>query len=138
MTWTWQIFHFACFLWQWNEKELQIVFEKWSNLYFKLDIRPEIQNFNELYLPCDHTGWLDRDSHRLLLMNPDWRKIVWKPNTVANGILLPKLFWPTVRKKCSTDQEKLFKFEAEVQEFAKFSRSLEQFIQTVKGQNNFW
>ena len=29
------------------------------------------------------------------------------------------------------------KFEAEGQEFAKFLRSLEQFIQTVKGQNNF-
>ena len=30
------------------------------------------------------------------------------------------------------------KFEAEGREFAKFLRSLEQFIQTVKGQNNFW
>ena len=54
-----------------------------------------------------------------------------------NGILLPKLFWTTVRKNCSTDWEKL-EFEAEGQEFAKLLRSLEQFIQTVKGQNNFW
>ena len=38
----------------------------------------------------------------------------------------------------SCGQEKLLKFEAEGQEFAKFLRSLEQFIQTVKGQNNFW
>ena len=29
-------------------------------------------------------------------------------------------------------------FEAEGQEFAKILRSLEQFIQTVKDQNNFW
>ena len=29
------------------------------------------------------------------------------------------------------------KFEAEGREFAKFLRSLEQFIQAVKGQNNF-
>ena len=57
---------------------------------------------------------------------------------IINGILLPKLFWPTVRKKCSSDREKLLKFEAEGREFAKFLRSLEQFIQTVKGQNNFW
>ena len=28
-------------------------------------------------------------------------------------ILLPKLFWPTVRKNCSSDQEKILKFEAE-------------------------
>ena len=53
------------------------------------------------------------------------------------GILLPKLFWPTVRKNCSSDQEKLLKFEAEGQEFANFLRSLEQFIQTVKGQINW-
>ena len=42
-----------------------------------------------------------------------------------------------VRKKCSSDREKLLKFEAESQEFVKM-RSLEQFIKTVKGQNNFW
>ena len=41
-----------------------------------------------------------------------------------NGILLPKLFWPTVRKKCSTDREKDLKFEAEGQEFANILRSL--------------
>ena len=55
---------------------------------------------------------------------------------VINGILLPKLFCPTVRKKISSDREKLLKFEADGREFAKFLRSLEQFIQTVKGQNN--
>ena len=55
-----------------------------------------------------------------------------------NGILFRKLFWPTVRKNCSSDREKLLKFEAEGREFEIFLRSLEQFIQTVKGQNNFW
>ena len=43
-----------------------------------------------------------------------------------------------MRKNYSNDQEKVLKFEAEGREFAKFLRSLEQFIQTVKGQNNFW
>ena len=43
-----------------------------------------------------------------------------------------------MRKNCSSDREKLLKFEAEGREFAKFLRSLKQFIQTVKGQNNFW
>jgi hypothetical protein len=42
-----------------------------------------------------------------------------------------------VRKNCSSDREKLLKFEAEGRDFAKILRSLEQFIQTVKGQNNF-
>ena len=64
--------------------------------------------------------------------------IQWKVRILSNGILLPKLFWPTVRKNCSSDREKLLKFEAVGREFAKNLRSLEQFIQTVKGQNNFW
>ena len=45
---------------------------------------------------------------------------------VEKGILLPKLFGPTVRKTF------------EIREFENFLRSLEQFVQTVKGQNNFW
>ena len=32
----------------------------------------------------------------------------WVKNQIKYGILLPKLFWPTVRKNCSIDQEKLF------------------------------
>ena len=42
-----------------------------------------------------------------------------------------------MRKNCSSDREKQLKFEAEGRKFANFLRSLEQFIQTVKGQNNF-
>ena len=34
-------------------------------------------------------------------------------------------------------EKKLLKFEAEGQEFAKFLRSLEQFVQTVKVPNNY-
>ena len=37
---------------------------------------------------------------------------------------------------CSSDREKLLKFEAKGEEFAKILRSLEQFFQIVKGQNN--
>ena len=47
------------------------------------------------------------------------------------GILLPKLFWPTVRKNCSSDRGWRPRISI-------FLRSLEQFFQTVKGQNNFW
>ena len=42
------------------------------------------------------------------------------------------------KKKCSSDREKRLKFKAEGKEFGNFLRSLEQFIQTVKGQNKFW
>ena len=48
------------------------------------------------------------------------------------------LFRHTVIKNCYIDQEKCLKFEAEGREFVKLLRSLEQCIQTVKGQNNFW
>ena len=43
-----------------------------------------------------------------------------------------------MRKNCSSDREKLLKFKTEGQEFAKVLRSLEQLIQIVKGENNFW
>ena len=52
---------------------------------------------------------------------------------IESGILLPKFFLPIVRKKCSCDWEKILKFKAEGREFAKFLRSLEQFLQTVRG-----
>ena len=42
-----------------------------------------------------------------------------------------------MRKNCYSDREKHLKFEAEGREFAKVLKSLEQFIQTVEGQNNF-
>ena len=40
------------------------------------------------------------------------------------------LLW---KKNCSSDREKLLKFEAEGRGFAKFLKSLEQFVNTVKG-----
>ena len=43
-----------------------------------------------------------------------------------------------MRKNVRVIEKKKLEFEAEGQEFATFLRSLEQFIQTVKGQNNFW
>ena len=43
-----------------------------------------------------------------------------------------------MKQKCSSDQEKLLKFKAEGYEFANLLRLLEQFIQTVQGENNFW
>ena len=58
--------------------------------------------------------------------------VPFKVSSMKNGILLPKLFWPTVREKCSSDRENLLKFEAEGREFAKILRSLEQFVWTNK------
>ena len=38
--------------------------------------------------------------------------------------MLPKLFWPNERENCSSDREKLLKFEAEGGEFGKILRSI--------------
>ena len=73
-------------------------------------------------------------SNKKLLTNSGHRLV---PETVISSILFPKFFWPSVRKNCYSDWEKNLNFEAESQEFAKLLLSLEQFIQTVKGQNNF-
>ena len=99
--------------------------------------------FNSLYSPNQH-------DHNNFYYACWLSCIIGLLGLVGNGILLPKLFWPTVRKNCSSDREKLLKFEAESREFSKFlknsrpsalnfksfSRSLEQFFLTV-GQNNF-
>ena len=58
-------------------------------------------------------------------------------------MLIKIMFWLEMEmvfcyQNCSSDREKLLKFEAEGREFAKILRSLEQFIQTVKGQKFFW
>ena len=41
-------------------------------------------------------------------------------------------------QNCFSDREKLLKFKAAGRDFAKILRSLEQLIETGKGQNNFW
>ena len=73
--------------------------------------------------------WFSQIFTKLKKQTVQFKKYKWLETTALkfsyiNDILLPKLFWPTVRKNCSSDRE--------------FLRSLEQFIQTVKGQNNFW
>ena len=58
---------------------------------------------------------------------------------VSKIVLSSDLFWPSVRKKNVLVIKKIFcKFEAEGSEFVSFLRSIQQFIQTVKDQNNFW
>ena len=44
---------------------------------------------------------------------------------ISNGILFPKLFWPSMRKDCFSDREKLLKFMDEGWDLAKVLRSLE-------------
>ena len=57
---------------------------------------------------------------------------------VSTWYFVTKTILTYCEKKNSNDREKKFKFKAEGREFAKNLRSLEQLVQTVKGQNNFW
>ena len=58
--------------------------------------------------------------------------------TIKNWYFVTKIVLIYCEKKYSRDREDFLKFEAEGREFDFFLRSLEQFFQTVKGQNNFW
>ena len=59
-------------------------------------------------------------------------------DTDLKWYFVTKIVLTNCEKKCFNDREKLLKFKAEGQELANLLISLEQFIQTVKGQNNFW
>ena len=56
---------------------------------------------------------------------------------IAKWYFVTKIVLTYCENKLFSDQEKLLKFEVESREFSKFLRSIEQFVHTVKGQNNF-
>ena len=57
---------------------------------------------------------------------------------VKKAFCQQKLFWPfTVRINCSSDLKIFENSRSSASNFKSFSRLLEQFIQTVKGHNNF-
>ena len=66
------------------------------------------------------------------------KKLVLERFSPMNWYFVTKIVLTYCEKNCSSNPEKLLKFEAEGREFAKFLRSLDQFIQSLKGQNNFW
>ena len=58
---------------------------------------------------------------------------------IRNGVLFQKFVWPTERKNCSWDRAfeiRGWRLSETLQKF--WDTSLEQFIQIVKGQCNFW
>ena len=62
-----------------------------------------------------------------------WQR--WSKDLVFCYQNCPDLLWEKI--VLFSDREFFLKFEAEGREFANFLRSLDKFIQTVKGQNNF-
>ena len=121
---TLKLYNFATFTYDWSRRGVSIE-ERFvpSQSTGHIIIANFLWWFNESKTPSRHR-------FQSVAITRIWKDFFFY---YSNGILLPKLFWPTVRKNCSSDREKLFSLE-----FATFLRSLEQFIQTVKGQNNFW
>ena len=54
--------------------------------------------------------WVDKFEPYFFLL---WQYGLSSFQERENGILLPKLFWPTMRKKCSSDRENILKFEGQ-------------------------
>ena len=96
-----------------------------------------IAGFDTYSIHATNSSWIYGVLKKIIEYFRFCMKTVCRSSSIEMGVLFTKLFWPTVRKICSSDREKLLKFKAEGREFAKFLRSLEQFIQTVKGQNAF-
>ena len=96
-----------------------------------------------LLVPGQDSAWVQhwKMSVALLVWLPVFFPVVGslpKSKKINKWYFVNKIVLTYCEKKNSSDREKLLRFEAEGREFAKFLKSLEQFIQTVKGQNNFW
>ena len=101
--------------------------QMWTNLLWRLwkcwtftlfwDLRKSLVwqkdhgNLGQLFLTTSTLSRLMASLERYALR---WEKIQqYRLIIFRTGILLPKLLWPTMRKKCFSDQDKLLKFEAE-------------------------
>ena len=92
----------------------------------------ECQNKNKkqfMYTTCSELVlfmyWTGKSMNNLLSY---WGVVDARISASETDLSVPKLFWPTVRKKNSSDREKLLKFKAFSLEFQKISQSLEQFV----------
>ena len=89
---------------------------------------------------CGQNQWVAMERKMCQIIGDSWKPLVVLPWRVIEGMVFcfqncSDLLW---EKKNSSDRENLLKFEAEGRDFAKILRSVEQFIQTAKGQKNFW
>ena len=132
------IFPFWIFMNVWNEFIILIFFPDctiFSSRMTTFEIRFFPRNLKDLKIDAlMHSG-----GPKFIIMNRNPSRFGLESNRSWRiGILFPELFWPFMRKNCSSNQEKLLKFEAEGREFEIFLRSLKLFIQTAKELNNFW
>ena len=80
-----------------------LAFQKLSNE----NLQKMNQNWNDSVFLVPSLGSVAKQGIRKLAFS---QELDLATQHERNGILLPKLFWRTVRKKCSNDREKLLKF----------------------------
>ena len=100
-----------------------------------------------------HTIWIT-NSHLYIIFSPRgiinprefskikidaliWCECDWFVQDAADaiGILLPKLFWPTVRKNCPSDREIFWNSRQRIYKIVEITRTI---YSNSESQNNFW
>ena len=127
--------HFSCFLssfqlglkWSWVKKSH--VEGKWScefdkQFFFQLDI--------------SHVIYLQLKNFGSYVDHLDLQLFPVKIGKEQKLYFVTKIVLSYCEKNCCSDGENILKFEAEGREFPKILKSLDQFVRTVKGHNNFW
>ena len=80
-------------------------FDKISQLTWNLLSKPQIKMEIYQIVFSEFLNFTVATRSNYFKDNIRWRMY---PSFLKNGILLPKLFWPTVRKNCSSDRKRTF------------------------------
>ena len=138
---------------EWSQKKYRGAWKKWKMTKGVSRLPHNFAYVRNMPVKIHHTVHTSTSTHYMVLNSSRWDQ---PSSTVSdaissglyifcllaymeekNGILLPKLFWPNVRKNCSSGRKKLLKFEAEgwlAKNLQKFLRSLEQWkVRTIFG-----
>ena len=102
----------------------------WNWLYFIHNLFPKLKN---LKIVQKSSEWLKSTRSHLDIAFSFKTHKKWENE--GNGILLPNLFWPTVRKKCLVIKKNDWNSRLKAENLEFF---WDHYKITVKGQNNFW
>ena len=116
--WTWVLTFRGCLYRIW------LHFKILATLQFFLKIRTtRWERFYAKFASAINSAQTEK-THSFQLEKQIWKKRNFCKHRFYNGILLPKLFWPAVRKNVLVIKKNFFE--------------ISWTIQTVNGQNNFW
>ena len=103
------VFFFNCSNWEQFMEQIGVT-NWWKHLMNSL--RQKNCRANEK-MQGEEKNWQDNRNRKWLLKQWQNENIACNKKAVRNGILLPKVFWSTVKKKISSDREFFLNFETE-------------------------